>query len=240
MSLINLQTAVDARREGGFFRQLSVSSSLSQLWLHAHAFERPKRRWSWLWQGCSQQWWTVNVPLQKQWFLFPDVSCTPIICWTTLLPSSSKDAQSPWVCSLSQELWLLRIIARVELRDALYIQGICWRSQICCVLAPTAGVRSCVGVLVDYGFLNLKVLVAPVLLLLQLGQIVLRAHDWRRGRRRWRLGVRVLVWLFDWTRRRRAGGGLVSKTTLKTSVVPSRFCKSTTLLIAQVSWTPPA
>ena len=30
------------------------------------------------------------------------------------------------------------------------------------------------------------------------------------------------------------------KTTLKTSVVPGRFCKSTTLLIAQVAWTSPA
>ena len=39
-------------------------------------------------------------------------------------------------------------------------------------------------------------------------------------------------------RRQLDGGGLLLKTTLKTSVVPSRFCKSTTLLIAQATWTP--
>ena len=38
-------------------------------------------------------------------------------------------------------------------------------------------------------------------------------------------------------RRSLGGGGLVLKTTLKASVVPSRFCKSTTLLIELVPWT---
>ena len=49
--------------------------------------------------------------------------------------------------------------------------------------------------------------------------------------------------LFGWMRRRRLGGSsfvFKLKMTLKTGVVPSRFCKSTTLLIAQVAWTPPA
>ena len=36
---------------------------------------------------------------------------------------------------------------------------------------------------------------------------------------------------------RLGGGGLVLKATLKTSVVPSGFCKSTTMLIALVAWT---
>ena len=58
-----------------------------------------------------------------------------------------------------------------------------------------------------------------------------------------RLSVRVLVWLFGCLLRRRLSGvGLVFKlkATLKTSAVPSRFCKSTTLLISQVAWTSPA
>ena len=69
-------------------------------------------------------------------------------------------------------------------------------------------------------------------------QSIRGAHDWRRGRRRWRLSVRVLVWLLGWMLRKRlGGGGLVLKTTLKTSVVPSRFCKSATLLVTLVAWT---
>ena len=40
-------------------------------------------------------------------------------------------------------------------------------------------------------------------------------------------------------RRRLSGGSLVLKTTLKPSMMSSRFCKATTLLIAQVVWTPP-
>ena len=69
-------------------------------------------------------------------------------------------------------------------------------------------------------------------------QLVLGAHNWQRGRRRERLSPRVLGWLFGWMLRRRLGvGGWVLKTALKTSVVPSRFCKLTTLLIALVAWT---
>ena len=80
---------------------------------------------------------------------------------------------------------------------------------------------------------------------LVLGKVVASnvGHDWRWGRRRWRLSVGVLVRLFGCLLWRRLDGvGLVFKlkTTLKTSVVPSRFRKSTTLLIAQVAWTSPA
>ena len=54
------------------------------------------------------------------------------------------------------------------------------------------------------------------------------------------LSVRVLVWLFDWILRRQLGGVCLVfklKTTLRTSMVQSRFCKSTTLQIVQVAWT---
>ena len=45
-------------------------------------------------------------------------------------------------------------------------------------LRLTTCVRSCVGILIDYWCPTLKDLVAPVLLLLQLGQSVLGAHNW--------------------------------------------------------------
>ena len=48
-----------------------------------------------------------------------------------------------------QELCLLLLMAWMQWLDTLYYQGICWRSRIGC-LARTAGVRSCLGVLVDY------------------------------------------------------------------------------------------
>ena len=61
---------------------------------------------------------------------------------------------------------------------------------------------------------------------------------WLGGLRRWRLSVRALVWLFGWMLRRRLSGGcLILRATLKTSLVQSRFCKSTTMLIAVVAWT---
>ena len=41
----------------GQLLSLAVSSSISQLWLPAH----PKRRWSWLWEVCSQQCLTLLV-----------------------------------------------------------------------------------------------------------------------------------------------------------------------------------
>ena len=79
----------------------AVSSSLSQLWLHAHAFEHPKCKWSCLGLGCSQQCWTVeSASAEGQWSLFPDVPCTSCICWTTLQPCLCKDEQYPWVGSL--------------------------------------------------------------------------------------------------------------------------------------------
>ena len=52
------------RATGGQLLSSAVSSSLSQLWLHAHAYEHPKRRWSCLGQGCSQQCWTVESASQ--------------------------------------------------------------------------------------------------------------------------------------------------------------------------------
>ena len=71
-------------------------------------------------------------------------------------------------------------------------------------------------------------------------------RDWRWGRRRWRLSVRtrLALRLSALTLQRRRLGGVGSvfklKTTLKTSVVPNRFYKSTTLLMAQVAWISPA
>ena len=111
-------------------------------------------------------------------------------------------------------------------------------------LFPDAPCTSCIL----QNHFNLKVLYFEVLdldarsPLPAIGQLVQgtqcpSAHDWRGGRRRWRLGVRVLVWLFGWMLRRPlCDSCLVLKTTLKTSVMPKR---ATTLLIAQVAWTTP-
>ena len=62
--------------------------------------------------------------------------------------------------------------------------------------------------------LSLAVSIGTESTLLAARQATMQSH--------WRLSVRVRVWMFCWMLRRRLGCGLVLKTTLKTSVVPSR------------------
>ena len=65
-------------------------------------------------------------------------------------------------------------------------------------------------------------------------RLVARPATIKTQRQSTRLALRL-----DRDAEERLGGGLVSKTNFKTSKVQRRVCKSTTLLIAQVAWTPP-
>ena len=119
------------RATGGQLLSSAVSSSLSQLWLRAHASEHPKRRWFCLWQGCSQQCWTVeSASAEGEWSFFPDVPCFSCICWTTLPSCRCKIGNLPESVHFAQELCLLSIIMPSLLK---------WSGKAHCTFKGSAG-----------------------------------------------------------------------------------------------------
>ena len=157
ISLMNLQTVVCMRQEGSFF-------CLSQLFLPLFLsfdctltpLNIPNVDDLVLGKVVASNVGQWKVPLQKgsdPCFLMSlvlHVFAEPLFSLVVV-----KMSNLPEVAHFAQELCLFSIIARVELQGALCIQGIS-----------------------DYWRTTLKVvdLFAPVLLLLQLGQSVLRAH----------------------------------------------------------------
>ena len=140
----------------------------------------------------------LKVPLQQcsepcfLMSLIPHLFAKPLFCLVVV-----KMHNLPESVHFAQELCLLVLMAKIQRQEALQIQGISWKSNICC-LALIAGLQSCVRVLVNYWCPTLKVvyLVVPVLLLLQLEHLVLGAHYWRQGRQQLRLSFRVLTCLW--------------------------------------------
>ena len=100
---------------------LAVSSSLSQLWLPAHASDTSKRRSSCLGQGCSQQYWTVeSISAAGPWSLFPDhrtwYPLKIMYLEESLHPQSPRprSARSPPPATRTIGTWSTRLKARPE------------------------------------------------------------------------------------------------------------------------------
>ena len=140
------------------------------------AHEHLKRRWSCLGQRCSQ---LCCASTAGKWSLLSDVPCTSswCICWITLLQRRWKDAQSPWVVLVA---WMQPRTFKGSAGGTGFA-ALRWL----CGWQPASGGT---GSRRHPRWLRVP---NPQ----SRRQSVLGAHDGRRGRRRWILSVRVLVWL---------------------------------------------